>query len=90
LARWLQFGYGSLTPPPVKIHPKMPCTKQSRLSFAPPNPTKPSHPDVNCVVAVEQLQELRIIFLRAEVDDDEVQWNHSVIFSASKHKKRGA
>jgi hypothetical protein len=54
LACLLQFGYGSSTLPPAKIRPKMHCTKQSRCSFARPNPTKPSHPDVNCGVAIEQ------------------------------------
>jgi hypothetical protein len=64
LARRLQFGYGSSTPPLAKIRPKMHWTKQSRRSFA-PNPTRPSHPEINCGVAVEQPQGFIIILPRA-------------------------
>jgi hypothetical protein len=53
LARQLQFGYGSSTPPPAKIRPKMHFTKQSCRSFARTNSTKPSHPDVDCGIEVE-------------------------------------
>ncbi len=41
LARQWQFDYGSSTPLPTKICPKMHSTKQSRRSFSRPNPTNP-------------------------------------------------
>jgi hypothetical protein len=69
LARRLQFGYGSSTPPPAEFCPKMHWTKQSCRSFAQPNP------DVDCGVAVERPQGFSIILPRAYVDDDEVQQN---------------
>jgi hypothetical protein len=56
-----QFDYGSSTPQPAKIRPKIHSTKQSRRSFAWPNPTNPSHQDIECGVVVEHLRWLSII-----------------------------
>jgi hypothetical protein len=60
-ARQWQFDYGSSTPLPAEICPKMHFTKQSRRSFAPPNPTNPSHQDVKCGVVVEHPRWFSII-----------------------------
>jgi hypothetical protein len=61
LARRWQFDYGSSTPLTAEICPKMHSTKQSRCSFARPNPTNPSHQDIECAVVVEHLQGFSII-----------------------------
>jgi hypothetical protein len=61
LACQWQFDYGSSTPLPAKIRPKMHSTKQSRRSFARPNPTNPSHQHIKCGVVVEHPQWFSII-----------------------------
>jgi hypothetical protein len=60
-ARQWRFDYGSSTPLPAEIGPKMHSTKQSRRSIARLNPTNPSHQDIECGVVVEHPQWFSII-----------------------------